>query len=472
MPIVISGDQVGTCWTPREWPALTTMRFQSRAGWPQSGSGRGCGWTCAWAVDGRGRECDGLGPPTDTSPDAALILFSVFLAAYILSQFFRAFLAVIAPRLALDLGLSAADLANMSAAWFAVFAFAQFPLGVALDRLGPRRTVPVLMLAGVAGSLLLARAQGTTDCILALALIGLGCSPIYMGALYYYGRTVSPARFGFVTASLLGFGSAGNLLAATPLAYATQVYGWRLSVAVIGLVMLAAAALFALLVRDPPIAHNPDTTHRSVVGELAQVVTLPRFWTLMPLVALGYAAVVVERGLWVGPYFAEVHGLGPVAMGNAVLVMAVAMSLGALAFGSVERVMGRPKLLVVIGTGLTAVCFAALWLWPNPPVVLAAAAMAGIGFMGLCQPLLFAHARQFFPDHLLGRGMTFANFLTIGGAGLVQFVSGAYVSGLQGAGLAPSEVYGALHLAFALITSGALAVYLLSPPPPFRPTSS
>ncbi len=398
-----------------------------------------------------------------------MILFAVFLTAYILSQFFRAFLAVIAPRLAQDLGLSAADLANMSAAWFAVFAFAQFPLGVALDRIGPRRTVPVLMLAGVVGALLLARAEGRTDCILALALIGLGCSPIYMGALYYYGRTVSPARFGFVTASLLGFGSAGNLLAATPLAYATQVYGWRISVAVIGLVMLAAAGLFALLVRDPPIAVAPDEGRRSVAAELGQVVMLPRFWTLMPLIGLGYAAVVVERGLWVGPYFAEVHGLGPVALGNAVLVMAVAMSLGALAFGSIERVMGRPKLLVVIGTALTAVCFGSLWWWQAPSMPLATAAMAGIGFMGLCQPLLFAHARQFFPDHLLGRGMTFANFLTIGGAGLVQFVSGAYVTGLQAAGLQPSAVYGALHLAFAIITVAALVVYLMSPPPPLRP---
>jgi sugar phosphate permease len=397
-----------------------------------------------------------------------LILFLVFLAAYILSQFFRAFLAVIAPRLAQELGLSGADLANMSAAWFAVFAFAQFPLGVALDRIGPRRTVPVLMLAGVAGSLLLSQAQGARDCVLALALIGLGCSPIYMGALYYYGRTVSPARFGFVTASLLGFGSAGNLLAATPLAYATQVYGWRLTVAVIGVVMLAAAGLFALLVRDPPIARNPDAVRRSAIGELAQVVTLPRFWTLMPLVALGYAAVVAERGLWVGAYFADVHELGPVALGNAVLVMAVAMTAGALAFGSIERVMGRSKLLVVIGSVLTGLCFGLLWVWQSPSVLVGVALMAGIGFMGLCQPVLFAHARQFFPDYLLGRGMTFANFLTIGGAGLLQFVSGAYVSQMQSAGLPPSEVYGALHLAFALITFGALAVYLFSPAPPFK----
>ena len=356
-----------------------------------------------------------------------MILFAVFLLAYVLSQFFRAFLAVIAPRLAGELGLSAADLANMSAAWFATFAFAQFPLGVALDRHGPRRTVPVIMLAGVIGAMLLARASGAAGCIVALALIGLGCSPIYMGALYYYGRTVSPLHFGFVSACMLGFGSLGNLLAATPLAWSAQVFGWRATLQAIAALMLFATAVFWLLVRDPPLAETPKE-RSSALAELREIVVLPRFWTLMPLITLGYAALVVERGLWVGPYFAEVHGLDPVPLGNAVMAMAVAMSAGALAFGWLDRLFGHRKWLVVTGSLACAAGFAALFVWPRPALAPAVAVIAAIGFMGLCQPLLFAHARLFFPDHLLGRGITFANFLTIGGAGLVQFASVAYVS--------------------------------------------
>lgn len=399
-----------------------------------------------------------------------MTLFIVFLSAYILSQFFRAFLAVIAPRLAQELGLSAADLANMSAAWFAAFAFAQFPLGVALDRVGPRRTVPAVMLAGVAGALLLSWAQGAVGCILALALIGLGCSPIYMGALYYYGRTVSPQRFGFLSSCMLGLGSAGNLLAATPLALSMERFGWRATVFAIGLVMLVAALLFWAIVRDPPPAERP-AARASAFAELRQVVMLPGFWTLMPLLGLGYAAVVVERGLWVGPYFAEVHQLGPVALGNAVLAMAVAMSLGALSFGSLDRLVGRPKLLVIVGTLLTALPFGLLWSMPQPSLWTSVVLVAAIGFMGLCQPLLFAHARRFFPDHLLGRGMTFANFLTIGGAGIVQFATGAYVSHLQASGLPSEQVWASLHLVFAIITMVALAFYLLSPMPQSRPAA-
>lgn len=397
--------------------------------------------------------------------DQPLTLFAVFLLAYVLSQFFRAFLAVIAPVLTRELGLGPADLANMSAAFFLVFALVQFPLGVALDRLGPRRTVPAIMLAGAVGAVVLAQAQGAGACIAALALIGLGCSPIYMGALYYYGRTESPARFGFLSSLMLGIGSLGNLLAATPLAYATQRFGWRPTVLVIAAVMVGAAALFWLMVMDPPKADRPAGRQASAMAELRQVVTLPGFWALMPLLMIGYAAVVVERGLWVGPYFAEVHQLEPIALGNAVLAMAIAMSLGAFAFGSLDRVLGRPKLLVIVGTVLTAVFFALLWVAPRPPLWVAVGAVAGIGFMGLCQPLLFAHARRFFPDHLLGRGMTFANFLTIGGAGLVQYLSGIYVSDMKASGMSTEAVWAGLHMTFAALTVAALAVYLLAPMP-------
>lgn len=392
-----------------------------------------------------------------------LALFLVFLLAYTLSQFYRSFLAVIAPGLAVELGLSASDLANMSAAWFAVFAAVQFPLGVALDRIGPRRTVPALMLAAVAGALLLANANSPAACIAANALIGLGCSPIYMGALYYLGRTVSPARFGFVSACLLGFGTIGNLLAATPLSMAALQFGWRATFVFIAVLTLAAAALFWVLVRDPPVLTQPRGK-ASAVAELAQIIRLPGLWALMPLLLLGYAAIVVERGLWLGPYFAEVHGLSGVALGNAALAMAAAMSAGALLFGYVDRLLpGRHMLLIVLGSLLSAGGFVLLAAIPKPSVSIATATLAFVGCMGLCQPLLFAHARRFFPEHLLGRGMTFANFLTIGGSGLVQWATGALVARQHAAGAAPADVYAALHLVFAAIITAATLVYLLAP---------
>ena len=73
------------------------------------------------------------------------------LSAYVLSQFYRAFLPVLAPILAIDIGASADDLARASSLWFLVFAAMQIPVGAALDRYGPRWTAASLFLLGGAG---------------------------------------------------------------------------------------------------------------------------------------------------------------------------------------------------------------------------------------------------------------------------------------------------------------------------------
>ena len=384
-----------------------------------------------------------------------------------LSQFYRSFLAVIAPILDAELKVGASGLANMSASFFIVFALAQFPLGVALDRLGPRRTVPALMLAGVAGALMFANARSGLECIVATGLIGLGCSPIYMGALFLFARTQAPERFGYLCSMLIGLGSLGNLLAATPLSLAAETLGWRGSFIAIAAITLASTVAVWAVVRDPPLAHEPETGGRaparsSAVAELVQVLTIPQLWLLMPLLLLAYSCVLAERGLWVGPYFSEVHGLKTVALGNAALAMATAMSAGALAYGMLDRVQGRRKALIVGGYTCTAAGFLVLAAVPQPPVWLAVAALVFLGAMGHSHPLVVAHARIYFPDHLVGRGITFVNFLAMGGAGLLQWASGLFVSGLQRTGTPPPEVFSALHLAFGLIILASTAVYLLA----------
>ena len=100
--------------------------------------------------------------------------FLTFLAAYVLSQFYRSFLAVIAPELATELGLDPQALGNLQALWIAGFVAMQVPVGWALDTIGPRRTISTMMLAAVAGSLLFAISTTATALNLAMVLIGIG----------------------------------------------------------------------------------------------------------------------------------------------------------------------------------------------------------------------------------------------------------------------------------------------------------
>jgi nitrate/nitrite transporter NarK len=388
-----------------------------------------------------------------------LATLAVLLLAYGFSQFFRAFLAVLAPELSADLGLSAADLGTISGAWFAAFALAQVPVGVALDRVGPRLTVGVLFLAAVIGTVLLALAQGLATAFLAMVLIGVGCAPVYMGMLYIVARAYPAAQFATFSSAIVGLGSLGNLVSATPLALAVDAFGWRSSLMGIAGLTALSALLVILAVRDPP----RERTAGAGLGlaGLWEVMRIKALWPLLPLVATSYAVVAVVRGVWIGPYFAQVHELDAIARGHATTAMVVAMIVGALIYGPLDRLFGTRKWIVVIGTAIAAVALGVLAAVPVG-VGAAAALFALVGAFGMTYGMLMAHARAFVPDHLVGRGITLMNLLFIGGAGVLQPISGRFLDGVRAAGAAPEAAFGALFGLYGATLAACLALYLVS----------
>lgn len=393
--------------------------------------------------------------------------FLVLLVAYTLSQFYRSFLAVIAPELAAELELSPADLGLLSSTWFAVFAISQIPVGAALDWFGPRRTVAVGMLAAVAGSLLWSVAASGTHVIVGMGLIGVGCAPIYMGALYVFGRSFDPRRFALLSSWMLAIGSTGNLASSTPLAWAAAQFGWRGAFLAVALLTLGSAALVLAVVRDPPKVESKSPAAGLVAG-LVQVLSIRALWPLLPLVAVSYAVVIAERGLWIGPFLAATHGLDGLARGNAVLAVAAVMIIGAFIYGPLDSLLGTRKWIVVAGAVLSAGAFSLLAAVPGltlgPTIALLAVALAA----GSTYAVLMAHGRAFLPEALLGRGITLINLVFMAGASLVQVGSGYAVGHLAASGASPAETYAALHTSFAALIAIAALIYLRStdaPPP-------
>jgi sugar phosphate permease len=319
------------------------------------------------------------------------------------------------------------------------------------------------MVAAVIGSLIFARSTTSLDCHIAMALIGLGCSPIYMGALFVFGRTFPQDRFALLCSWLLGIGSSGNLLAATPLAYAAQTYGWRATFVAISVLTVGAIVSTALLIKDPP--HLTEPGSGAAVGFVAGVRTILAIrdlWLVLPMVAISYAIVAAERGLWAGPYLAEVHRLEPVSRGNAVLIMAIAMSIGALLYGPLDLWIRARKWLIVGGSLCSVAALAALALWPQPSLPIAITLLAVLGLTGTTYGLLMAHGRSFLPDYLLGRGITVLNFLFIGGVVLIQLASGTLVDSMRRAGSTTVDIYAALHAGFAVALLIATVIYARS----------
>ena len=379
---------------------------------------------------------------------------------YVLSQFFRSFLAVLTPLLSADLGMTKADLSSASGLYFMVFALAQFPIGVGLDRYGPRLTGAVLLGLGAgAGCILFATATAPWMISLASALLGLGSAPVLMASLYIFAHLYPPARFAMLASWMVALGTAGNVLGAAPLAFAVEAFGWRTVILCLAVISLAVAVAMAALVKDPPrrtVAHGANGFR----GYL-ELLRLRVLWPIIPITAAAYAPSVGIRGLWAGPYLADLHGAGVIEIGRVTFWMALAMVAGAFLYGPLDQIFRTRKWVAVVGTSGCGTAVLLLGLHPSASISTATMLMLAIGLFGATYGLLMAHARAFFPPHLIGRGVTLMNFFAIGGVGLMQFATG-WIAMHAAVPDDPGAAYHAIFLFIAATLGLALAVYLLA----------
>jgi predicted MFS family arabinose efflux permease len=381
--------------------------------------------------------------------------------AYVLSQFYRSFMAVLTPALSVELGATKAELSLASGAFFISFALSQFAIGVSLDRYGPRRTAAIMLAAGGGGgAFVFAAAEQPWMITAAMVLIGIGCAPVLMAALFIFARIYSTARFAVLTSWLVAFGAAGNVIGASPLANAAEAFGWRAVMVGLGLFTLVIAAALLALVRDPA---RPDGVAAGSTGfsGFIELLHMRVLWPIIPLTAINYAPAAGIRGLWAGPYLAEVYGATAIVIGEVTLFMALAMIVGSFVYGPLDTMFRTRKWVGVGGNAisLAAICFLALFTVSSIPA--ATMALVVVGLCGMSYGLMMAHSRAFLPPHLVGHGVTLMNFFTIGGVGAMQFATGAVVTANVVPGK-PAAAYTALFVFYAAMLGIALVIYLFS----------
>ncbi|WP_417701576.1 MFS transporter [Pseudophaeobacter sp.] len=376
--------------------------------------------------------------------------------AYVLSQFFRAFLGVLTTVLGQDIGATPADLADASGMWFLSFAAMQLPVGWALDKIGPRRTASwLLFLGGAGGAAVFALASNPFHVSMAMFFIGIGCSPVLMASYYIFARQYPVARFATLAALMLGMGSVGNLVASYPTAFAVEHLGWRATLWGLALASWLVAAGIFLTVQDPAA---PEGDHK---GSVLDLLKMPVLWAIFPLMFVCYAPSGALRGLWIGPYLSDVYGLDTGEIGLAALVMGIAMVAGTFVYGPLDRMFGSRKWVIFGGNALAVLALGALIAVDGAAVWIPVVVLALVGFLGGSFPVIIAHGRAFVPPHLVGRGVTLLNFFGIGGVGIMQFVSGRIHADLS-MGADPAAPYLAIFGFFALALLLGCVIYLFS----------
>ncbi|RWY77901.1 MFS transporter [Rhizobium leguminosarum] len=377
---------------------------------------------------------------------------SALSAAFFASMYFRSYFGVVGPLVADDLALSPAEFGWLASAFFGSFALLQIPVGIAFDRWGVRWPMALVMVVGAAGSALLAASSTFWSAFIGQVAIGIGCAPIFMGVLYYFGRLHSPDRAGRFAATVSSVGSVGALVSASPLSFFTAEWGWRVACSTASVMMLACALAVATSLRHALPARSSQQTTGGAPWRL------PRLAYLIPIcftLSLGGTF----RNAWAGPYLTDIfgHGTDTGAVLTAVSVVGIATSF-ALPF-ALLRWRGQTIVTATYVVGLLSGLLLAVS--PDISIYAASAVLALLYAMGNVHPVAMTEAQALLPYQMRGVGLGALNTLVFLGVSASSSVFGI-IAGLP---LDAAAIYRLVFGGTAMALFIALVVYVACRPP-------
>ena len=365
------------------------------------------------------------------APISARLLAAVFLpfaAGYYCSFLFRNVNSVVFPELTQQFGLSPGTLGLLTSAYFITFAGAQLPLGLLMDRYGPRRINAAMLLVAAAGAAVFSLASGLPGLLLGRTLIGMGVAVCLMSSMtafvIWFPRERTATLFGW----MLLVGSLGALSATKPVEMLLRVMDWRVVFLMFSAMAVAASISIFLFVPENPAAKSSSTL-RQQVAVIGGIFRSREFWSIAFAAALVQGVAIGLLGLWAGPWMRDVAGLDRAGMASNLLLIAAAFGVGGVCCGALSDRLARRGISPVL-TYFAGCVTCTLFMLPVVAgyraggVVFWSLFVAFSAFGSLSYPLLATR----FPAEITGRVVTAVNLVTFSTAFVVQFGVGAIIN--------------------------------------------
>jgi MFS family permease len=356
------------------------------------------------------------------------LVFLPFAAGYFCSFLFRNVNSVVFPELTQQFGLSPGMLGLLTSAYFITFAGAQLPLGMLMDRYGPRRVNAAMLLVAAAGALVFSQASGLPGLLLGRALLGMGVAVCLMSSMtafvIWFPRERTATLFGW----MLLVGSCGALSATKPVEMLLRVMDWRAVFLLFAVfAVCASAAIFAFVPEKP--APKTGTTLREQFVVLRTIFRSRVFWSISFAATFVQGVAIGLLGLWAGPWMRDVAGLDRAGMADQLLIVAAAFGVGGVCCGMLSDWLARhgvaPVLTYFAGSAACTLAMLPIVMGVNNGALVYWALFLGFSAFGaLSYPLLATR----FPPEITGRLVTAVNLVMFSLAFLVQFGVGAIIN--------------------------------------------
>ncbi len=393
------------------------------------------------------------------SPSSAFLagrIFLPFALGYYLSYLLRTVNAVISPDLTGELGLSAADLGLLTSTYFFAFGLAQIPVGIALDRFGPRRVEAVLLLITGLGAVLFATGDGLPTLASARGLIGLGVSACLMGGLKGFTLWFPREKLASMTGYIMSCGALGAVTASAPLEALLPFIGWRGAFWAVAALSVGSAALIFFSMPDKDDGHGSGTLQEALRG-VREVLVAREFWGFSGQSAFFTGGFMALQGLWAVPWLMEVNGYSRALAADHLFWLNIGMLTGQLSIGAWATPLARrgftPLHMMQVGLFLSMVVLGLILVEVGPTLLL----WCVLGYVSATGAQMYGVVAGLFPMKLSGRVTTCINLMAFVGAFAVQWGLGGLLDVLRASGMDGAQ---SLRVAFMILLAAQVASFV------------
>ena len=317
--------------------------------------------------------------------------------------------------------IDAAHFGNLAAFYYYAYDPMQLPVGLMMDKYGPRRLLTIACLSCAVGSYLF------TIPVLTIAaagrfFVGFGSAFAFVGVLKLATIWLPPHRFALISGLATSLGMAGAIGGDLALTEMVQWLGWRETVIVASILGLVLALIIWLVIRDK--AQRPRKIERQdynisstrLIDGLIEIILTPQIWINGIIGCLLFLPLTAFAELWGIPYLEQAGNYSSFQAAFANSMVFLGFGLGGVFMGWISDRIKRRRLPITVGSILAGITVCLILYIPIHNLVLTDVLLFLLGMFSSCQVIVFAIGRESSPVQSAGTALAITNlFIMLGG---------------------------------------------------------
>lgn len=356
--------------------------------------------------------------------------------------------------------LDATHIALLSVFYYYAYDPMQLPVGLLMDRFGPRKILTVAVLCCALGTAIFGSTTSWWVAAGARFVIGFGSAFAFVGVLKLASTWLPANRFGMVSGMATSLGMVGAMLGGIYMTDLIQQIGWQQTIIYSSVIGFVLVPVIWFVVRDAPkldphgnlLSSDAHCMKYSQLWkEIRLSMTNPQIWLNGIIGGLIMVPTMIFPELWGKPYLQTVHQFSPLEASQACTTIFLGWAVGGPLAGMMSDRMGRRKMPVMVGALIAAVLFSIFLLTPNLTDLQISILMFLIGVASSVEVICFAIGRENCPTSLAGTVVAVTNFLVVSFAFFQIFVAKVLDYTWDGTMLEQTKVYSADNFRMAML---------------------